>query len=69
MTVDNVSAGFRKMGVFPFYPEAILKDFVESNSSTDESKIELTSRSSSPAQSHFSPEQLAKFEERYENKN
>ena len=47
--------------------EAILKDCTESNSLVDEFEVEPVSGSSLSTQSHFSPEQLAKFEERYEN--
>ena len=82
MSVDNICAGFRKTGIFLFNPEAILKKFMESNSSANESEmeptsgsssftqshsLEPTSGSSSSTQSHFSPEQCAKFEQRYKN--
>ena len=65
MSVDNICAGFRKTGVFPFNPDAILKDYTEFNSESEteanEFEVETASRSSSSNQSHFSPEQLAKF--------
>ena len=68
-----------KTGIFPFNPEAILKEFNSlanesemepasgSSSSTQSHSLEPTSGSSSSTQSHFSPEQLAKFEQRYKN--
>ena len=62
MSVDNICADFRKIGTFPFNPEAILKDCTESTSLADESEMEPASGSSSSSQSHFS-----QLEERYEN--
>ena len=67
MSVDNIHAGFKKTRVFPFNPEAIFKDCTESNSLVDQSEMEPTSGSSSSTQCHFSPGQLAKFKESYEN--
>ena len=79
MSVDNICAGFRKTGIIPFNPEAILKEFNSSaneserepasgsSSSTQSHSLEPTSGSSSSTQSHFLPEQLAKFEQKYEN--
>lgn len=46
MTVENICSGFKKTGVYPFEPEAILKDYPatsdlpEGNSSADELDVE-----------------------------
>ena len=65
MSIDNICAGFKQTGVYPLNPEAILKECSESISSVDDSEKEPASGSAS---SQFSPEQLARFEERYANK-
>lgn len=81
MSIDNICAGFKKSGVYPFNPEAILKNCPESTTSSDDSKEvpEDESASSAPEdesedelatsiQNQFSPEQLTLFEERFQNK-
>ena len=46
MTIENICSGFKKTGVYPFKPEAILKDYPaasdlsEGNSSADELDVE-----------------------------
>ena len=76
MSIDNIYAGFKKTGVYPFDPEAILKTFPESSSLADAledgsrssvDNSEDLQESSSSGECQFTPEELNRFEERFNN--
>ena len=72
MSIDNICAGFKKTGVYPFDPEAILKNCSESMSTGDDEDFPEDESSSSSSedqsvQDQFIPEQQKLFEERFQN--
>ena len=75
MSIDNLYAGFKKTGVYPFNPEAILKNCSESMATGDDSPgddpPEDEPASSIPddpsVEDQFTPDQLKLFKERFQN--
>ena len=67
MSIDNICAGFKKAGVYPFDPEAILKNCSESMSTGDDEDFPEDESASSSPEDQFTPEQLKLFEERFQN--
>jgi len=47
MSIDNICADFKKSALYPFNPEAILKNCPESITTTDDSKKVLEDESAS----------------------
>ena len=66
MSIDNIYAGFKKTGVYPFNPEVILKNCSESMATGDDSPDNPPEDDPS-VEDQFTPEQLKLFKERFLN--